>query len=730
MDAITIGSGFRFEGFCLGPYGDLRRENGATVQLGSRALAVLRVLVEREGQLVPKQAIMDAVWPGLAVEEGNLTVQVSALRKALDADHAGPSCIHTVPGRGYRFVWTVTRIADPGEAATPACVTQAETEPAPPEAAAEPGRRRSRWPLLAAIVAVLCAAILATMQHRAGPAASPFPRLSLVVLPFQNAGSDKEDDYLADAVTDDLTSDLSHILSAKVIARSSTRPYKGKSVDVRQVGRDLDVRYVVHGSVRRVGSVLRVNAELASAETGAQVWSDRFDEDVNDLGAGQRDIVVRIKGALKIKLLDHESARSARERPTDPDAFDLVLRARSLWYNQPFGRRRNTEAATLFERALRLDPSSVPAMLGLAEVLLEQLTDRQGEADNLRRAQALVAQASTIDPNGEAVLNTKAFLLRTQGRWDELAHLTRAQIDAYPNNVVGYHQLANALLYGGKAEEAIAPLQTALLLDPRDPNIFLRYLKMAWAMTLLGRDAEAVVWAQRSIAAHPTNEPDQQVHLYLMIAAAEAWSGHAAEAQTALTAANRVWPFATVRSHAPSNPSSSLLLAQLRRYQEGLRRAGLRDHADEDADVGVPPQADLQSRWGGQTPTTAPGSSTIRTQDLAAMLARQKPVILDTVNYHWGPSLPGAVGLRGAGLGGSFSDEAQGRLQRKLHQLTSGDLSRPIVVAGWNAERFDGYNLALRLAALGYRQVLWYRGGREAWEAAGMPETELALQDW
>ena len=369
-------------------------------------------------------------------------------------------------------------------------------------------------------------------------------------------------------------------------------------------------------------------------------------------------------------------------------------------------------------------------MLGLAEVLLEQLTDRQAEADNLRRAQALVAQASTIDPNGEAVLNTKAFLLRTQGRWDELAHLTRAQIDAYPNNVVGYHQLANALLYGGKAEEAIAPLQTALLLDPRDPNIFLRYLKMAWAMTLLGRDAEAVVWAQRSIAAHPTNEPDQQVHLHLMIAAAEAWSGHAAEAQTALTAANRVWPFATVRSHAPSNPSSLLLLAQLRRYQEGLRRAGLRDHADEDVDFGVPPQADLQSRWGGQTPTTAPGSSTIRTQDLAAMLARQKPVILDTVNYHWGPSLPGAVGLRGAGLGGSFSDEAQGRLQRKLHQLTSGDLSRPIVVAGWSAERFDGYNLALRLAALGYRQVFWYRGGREAWEAAGMPETELALQDW
>src|SRR4051794_40476872 len=155
----------------------------------------------------------------------------------------------------------------------------------------------------------------------------------------------------------------------------SARPYKGKPVDARQVGRDLAVRYVLNGSVRRVGNALRVHAELASTETGAQIWSDRFDEDVRELNAGQREIVVRIKGALRIKVLDYESARSARERPTDPDAFDLILRARSLWMNQPFSRQRGMEVASLYERALRLDPSSVPAMLGLAEVLLEQVTD-------------------------------------------------------------------------------------------------------------------------------------------------------------------------------------------------------------------------------------------------------------------------------------------------------------------------------------------------------------------
>ena len=127
---------------------------------------------------------------------------------------------------------------------------------------------------------------------------------------------------------------------------------------------------------------------------------------------------------------------------------------------------------------------------------------------------------------------------------------------------------------------------------------------------------------------------------------------------------------------------------------------------------------------------TVPGVTTVTTAALAAMLAEQKPIVLDTVANSWGKSLPGAIGLRGVGLGGTFSDRAQERLRRKLEQLTGGDLARPIVVVGWNAERFDGHNLALRLATLGYRQVFWYRGGREAWEVAELHESELAVQDW
>jgi|SRR5271157_4848215 len=168
---------------------------------------------------------------------------------------------------------------------------------------------------------------------------------------------------------------------------------------------------------------------------------------------------------------------------------------------------------------------------------------------------------------------------------------------------------------------------------------------------------------------------------------------------------------------------------QLRRFQDALRVAGERDHADEDADFGMVSDRALHPVI-GRTPTDAPGAETIRTVDLRRLLADAKPVVIDTMLNSWGPSIPGAVGLKFAGLGGDFSDEAQDRLRPKLRELTAGDLARPIVVAGFNSERFDGRNLALRLVALGYTHVYWYRGGREAWEVVGLPEADATVEDW
>src|SRR5262249_46889228 len=154
--------------------------------------------------------------------------------------------------------------------------------------------------------------------------------LSIVVLPFDNLSGDPRDDYLADGITDDLTSDLARVPSAFVIARQSAYTYKGKPRDVRTIGQELGVRYVLEGSVRRIGSTLRVNVQLISGETGAHLWSDRFDEQISELLQGQEQIVTRMRSELGISMVEIETARSLRERPTNPDALDLILRARAL----------------------------------------------------------------------------------------------------------------------------------------------------------------------------------------------------------------------------------------------------------------------------------------------------------------------------------------------------------------------------------------------------------------
>jgi adenylate cyclase len=197
-----------------------------------------------------------------------------------------------------------------------------------------------------------------------------------------------------------------------------------------------------------------------------------------------------------------------------------------------------------------------------------------------------------------------------------------------------------------------------------------------------------------------------------------------------MSEAKRIWPFWTIRGFSPEDLTSEARVVQVKRLQEGFRLAGARDHADEDADFGVSPNSKLRADPHGYTATTVPGARTIRTTELVHLLAERKPIILDFGELSWGRSIPGAIALRDVGVGGSFSDRIEDLLRLKMRELTKGELSLPIVAVGWNSEDFRGCNLALRLVSLGYTQVYWYRGGREAWEVNGLPETDLALQDW
>lgn len=567
--------------------------------------------------------------------------------------------------------------------------------------------------------------------HLHGQVATPQPsfarqRLSMVVLPFELLGGDPADGYLADGITEDLTTDLSHVPGTLVIARASAYSYRGKATDIRRIGAELGVRYAVTGSVRRIGAMLRVNAQLISTESGAQLWSDRFDQAISDLASGQERITVRLRAALAMGLTDIEARRSARERPTNPDAFDLILRARAE-RNRSESPDALVETVRLFELALQHDPNSIEALAGAANALA-QSTLVHDTTDSLDRAAQYLERARRLDPNAERVLGTNLFLLRVQERWSELPEAAERIIEAYPNSDNGYNHLALVRIYQGRLEEAIPLLEASMRLNPRNPTIYFREWRMAFVMELLGRHEEAIAWAKR--AAVPGAPVRWRGTSFLMQAAANAQIGDLAAARLALREAQRLWPLDTVRTRYVEGPASPAHKAQYARYQDALRLAGHRDHAEPDTDYGMPSDNRLHGDLVGLTPMTVPGATTILTTELETLLADRNPLVVDTMLYSWGDSIPGAVGLAGSGRGGELSGPMTERLGHKLREVTGDDLSTPIVAMGWNSERFDGRNLALRMAALGYKQVYWYRGGREAWEVARLPEADLAPQDW
>ena len=606
--------------------------------------------------------------------------------------------------------------------------------------------RGLRCIVLAAVVALLLAAgagaawwryrDISGPVARTAPSASALasrdvtraPRLSVVVLPFDNLDRTPEQNPLADGITEDLTTALAQKMDIVVTARNSAFAYKGKPIDIKRVGNELSVRYAVEGSVRKIGAAVRVNVQLVSTETGAHLWAYQVDADAATGGPSQDEFIWRISYQLYGQLIDVESARGARERPGNPDATDVLLQAVAL-ANRPYNRQQTPALVALYERAVQLDPSSAEALAGLAFSLLNSITgdDDPTAPPTLDHAAGLVAKAESLQPGNFAVMLARAYLLLYEQRLPEAAVAGQDVIDSRPNNSVGYHVFSAILLNEGRAAESISTEQRSIRLDPHSPYIFARYRRIGQASLLLGQYDEAIAWEQRALAAIRDGSDMFRANRYMEIAAAQAFADRTAEARASAAEVSRLAPTLTVRSWW-MNAADPALAVQVAYVRDGMRLAGVRDHAAEDADLGVVSDDALHTRDEAFTPTTAPGARTIRTADLVAFHNQQKPLVLD-VNT-WGKSIPGAIGLPGSGIGGTTSDSLQVRLGRKMQELTHGNRSTPVVTMAWNAYRFSGRNLALRLVALGYTDVIWYRGGREAWEVAGQPETEVTVQDW
>ena len=428
--------------------------NGVAIALKSKALDILCVLASSQGKVVTKDELMAKVWPGLVVEESNIQVHVSALRKALSEESGAPILLFTAPGRGYRL---------------------AGMQPLPSDIPEQVGSMGAR--------------VLA--DHP-----------SIAVLPFQNLSSDPEQEYFADGMVEDIVAGLSRIKWLFVIGRNSSFVYKGKAVDVRQVGHDLGVRYVLQGSVRKSGDRIRITAQLIEAQTGMQIWTERFDRLLGDIFAVQDEIAISVIGAIEPGLRKIEVERVKRKRPDSLDAYDLVLRALPFIYKlMPEG---SAPAIPLLQKALELEPDYSVAHAALAWCFHIRFS-RGGLHEQDRQSAIHHADAAVSGASDDATtLAIAAFVI-----WFD-QHDVNTAFDLFDralaisnSNVVALCTSAVALAWTGKSELAIERAQRALKLSPFDSLNYLSYQGLAGANFHLKQYDEAYVSARRAVEINP-----------------------------------------------------------------------------------------------------------------------------------------------------------------------------------------------------------------------------------
>ena len=399
--------------------------------------------------------------------------------------------------------------------------------------------------------------------NQAAELSSSAPHLSVVVLPFANIGGDPEQDYFVDGVTESLTTDLSRINGAFVIARNTAFTFKGKAVDVKKLGRELNVRYVLEGSVQRAGNRLRVNVQLVDAETGNHLWAERFDKPVGDLFEIQDEIVTRLANALDTQLVAAEARRA--ERQLHPQAMDLLFQGRA-WMNKGGSRQHLSQARGLFERASALDPGNVDALLGMATVDMAV-----GGASRFAASEATLIKVLSLrpdDPRAHVVLgHVKMFTNRAVEAIEDCE-----QALAIDRNSVNAHAaIGLAKYYLGCAAETETHINEAFRLSPRDPGACRWMHWIGMAKTQLGLDADAVIWFRRGIEAN-RNHPILHFHLASALARLGDLEAARAAVQAGL-ALDSGFTQRPLRLSAWSNAPA--YIAGRERLFEGMRLAGV-----------------------------------------------------------------------------------------------------------------------------------------------------------
>jgi TolB-like protein len=521
--------------YILGPFRldaetDTLFRGGKPVSLGHRAVALLRVLVEQRGIPVSKDALMEAAWAGLTVEESNLAVQIAALRRVFGEEPGGENWIETLPRRGYRFV---------GPAST-----------------------RDQGALTAASLA-------ANFPGSSNPALPDRP--SIAVLPFQNISAEPEQEYFVDGMADEIITALSRFRQLFVIARNSTFTYKGRAVDMRQMGRELGVRYGLEGSVRKAANRVRIIGQLIDTATGAHLWADRFDGGLDDIFDLQDQVTESVVGAIAPTLEKAEIERAKRKPTERLDAYDYFLRGMASYY-QITSRKALAEALRLFDRAIDLD-AEFGSAYGMAAscYLWRKSNGWMSNAANEIAETARLAQAAMKFGKDDAIAlaaSGSALALVVRDLDTGVALVDRALV-LNPNLAMAWHWGGYIKIWLGEPDTGLERLAHAIRLSPLDQRMPQIQSATAHAHFMAGRYDEASQWAAMALRDAPDLQPGLRI-----IAASNALAGRLELAQIAV---------ARLRQLNPALRVSSLkhVLGPYRRpedvarYEEGLRRAGL-----------------------------------------------------------------------------------------------------------------------------------------------------------
>ena len=512
---------YRFEEFAF----DIdRRElhRGAeVVSITPQVFDLLEYLIRNRERVVSKDDLINAVWNGRIVSDAALTTRLNAVRAAIGDTGDEQRLIKTLPRKGFRFVGQVREAREvagpnPGD---------------PPESA------------------------LALPD-----------KPSIAVLPFVNMSGDPEQEYFADGMVEEIITALSRFKSLFVIARNSSFTFKGRAVDIKEVGRRLGVRYVLEGAVRKASGKVRITGQLIDAVTGAHIWADRFERDLTDVFALQDEVTVAVVSTIQPKLFQAETEMATRRRPENLTAYDFFVRARQQYYL--FTREGVAEGLRLAHRALELDPrfGLAAALAGLRHmhnVVFGYAIDPRFDRNEAVRLSRLALSIDDSDPDTLAIAAIiSAFMV---GDSESEIEMADRAVALNPNSYIAWSARGHVYKIAGVPEEAVLSFERAMRLSPVDPQLHTTLVGMGLAFIELGRFDEAIVAGKKAQRLNPTYQVS-----YRCLASAFGHLGRDAEARAAATRVLELDPAFTISAFiARGGQSNAKLLIG------GLRKAGL-----------------------------------------------------------------------------------------------------------------------------------------------------------